>query len=65
MANPYKFTLFELLAILVGALLVNAYLVHRDRAEAARIAEETRAAAAFVGPPVFCADAPERDEVTP
>lgn len=62
MANPYKFTLLELLAIICGALAVNAYLVHRDHAAVAQIIEETRRAEQFVGPSMFCTDAPEREE---
>lgn len=62
MANPYKFTLAEVLLIIAGALAINAYLMHRDRAEAAQIAAETRAAEQFVGPSMFCDQAPEREE---
>lgn len=62
MANPYKFTLLELLAIIAGALAVNAYLVHRDHAAVEQIIEETRQAEQFVGPSMFCTDAPEREE---
>ena len=62
MTNPYKFTLLELLAILAGALAINAYLVHRDHEQVAQIIEETRQAEQFVGPSMFCEQAPEREE---
>lgn len=54
MANPYKFALTEVLLIIAGALAINAYLVHRDRAEAAQIAAETRAAEQVQGPVNWC-----------
>ena len=54
MANPYKFTLLELLAILAGALAVNAYLVHRDHEQVEHIIAETRAAEAVQGPVNWC-----------
>ena len=62
MGNPYKFTLAELLAIIVGALAVNAYLVHRDHEAVAQIIEETRQAEAVQGPVMLCEQAPERME---
>ena len=54
MANPYKFTLLELLAIIAGALAVNAYLVHRDHAAVEQIIEYTHAAEAVQGPVNWC-----------
>ena len=54
MSNPYKFTLLELLAILAGALAINAYLVHRDHEQVAQIIAETRAAEAVQGPVNWC-----------
>ena len=54
MANPYKFTILELLAIIAGALAVNAYLVHRDHAAVEQIIAETRAAEAVQGPVNWC-----------
>lgn len=54
MANPYKFTLGELLLIIAGALAVNAYLVHRDHEQVEQIIAETRAAEAVQGPVNWC-----------
>jgi hypothetical protein len=61
--NPaHRYTLAELLAILCGALAVNLYLVHRDRAAAEQITIDTRAAEAVQGPVMLCEQAPDRKE---
>ena len=59
--NPAtRYTVCELLAIIVGALAVNAYLVHRDHEQAAQIEAKARAAQ-----PLRCGQAAEREECEP
>jgi hypothetical protein len=55
----YRYTLLELAAILLGALLLNVALARHD---VAQVIEDTRHAEQFVGPFMSCDVAPEREE---